>query len=524
MNILFVLYGDLSRNTAGPIILFTQYLSQLGHQCAIAIPDNSEMPSQSKQDSFSVFKYNEVLIKKGVLFEGNKRADIIHACTPRIAVYDFVCKYMNIAPTPLVIYLEDNEEWITETSLGVNKKTILELSNKNILDKISTDLSHPFEYPHFIGLCDAAIVIQKKLSVTVPFFVPFFTVPWGVDLSFFQSRPEAVASQRELLDISPDTKVIVYHGGINPFTKSPIHDLCEAVLRINALGIDCILIKTGPGSIASLYPKSAFPNMILRDLGNVPRKDLPNILNMADMFVQPGRINGFEDLRLPSKLPEFLAMGKPTVLPNCNISDIFQDGKDALLLQTGDPEEIVQCCLRVFRDSKLSNELGLAARKKAETFFDIKKQTQALLAAYKEAISYFDSKVTEKIWESAQENGALFALNTRLEILNSSSFELNNKILSLALLQSEFGQDRISALGKRIDTYIELTAKLENRVQKREDEIGQRDGEIWRQGEEIKLLAQHLESSKAAIAALHNSTSWKLTALLRWLSDLLHKI
>ena len=41
------------------------------------------------------------------------------------------------------------------------------------------------------------------------------------------------------------------------------------------------------------------------------RHRIADILCLADVLIQPGRPDPFNDLRFPSKLPEFFAMGKP---------------------------------------------------------------------------------------------------------------------------------------------------------------------------------------------------------------------
>ena len=55
------------------------------------------------------------------------------------------------------------------------------------------------------------------------------------------------------------------------------------------------------------------------ELGAVGWREIPGYLALADAFVQPGAADDFNRYRLPSKLPEFLAMGRPVVLPDCNI-------------------------------------------------------------------------------------------------------------------------------------------------------------------------------------------------------------
>ena len=55
------------------------------------------------------------------------------------------------------------------------------------------------------------------------------------------------------------------------------------------------------------------------ELGAVGWREIPGYLALADAFVQPGGPDDFNRYRLPSKLPEFLAMGRPVMLPHCNI-------------------------------------------------------------------------------------------------------------------------------------------------------------------------------------------------------------
>ena len=46
---------------------------------------------------------------------------------------------------------------------------------------------------------------------------------------------------------------------------------------------------------------------------------LPALLRLADVLVQPGESNRFNTHRLPSKLPEFLASGRPVIMPRANL-------------------------------------------------------------------------------------------------------------------------------------------------------------------------------------------------------------
>ena len=68
----------------------------------------------------------------------------------------------------------------------------------------------------------------------------------------------------------------------------------------------------------------------------MPWREIPGYLALADAYVQPGAPDDFNRYRLPSKLPEFLAMGRPVILPACNLGNELTDGENALLLREGD--------------------------------------------------------------------------------------------------------------------------------------------------------------------------------------------
>ena len=120
MNILFVLYGDFVSNSANPLALYARELQAAGHSCAIAVPSNLEESIRLYENpAFAPVLYRDVLAAPDSVFPDGRPADVIHACTPREIVREFVTSYMARRPTPLVIYLEDNEGWISSQVLNV---------------------------------------------------------------------------------------------------------------------------------------------------------------------------------------------------------------------------------------------------------------------------------------------------------------------------------------------------------------------------------------------------------------------
>ena len=95
-------------------------------------------------------------------------------------------------------------------------------------------------------------------------------------------------------------------------------------------------------------------------------REIPHYLALADAFVQPGAPDEFNRYRLPSKVAEFLAMGRPVILPRCNIGNELTEGENALLLENGNSLEIAARLRQLIADPALAGRLGLGARTFAE--------------------------------------------------------------------------------------------------------------------------------------------------------------
>ncbi len=499
MNILFILYGDFSSNSANPLALYARELDAHGHSCAVAIPNNMESIHEHSNPAFRPVLYRDALNNPELVFPDGRPADVIHAWTPRENVRRFVTSYMAKRPTPLVVYLEDHESWISCRALGLDEATLVQQTEQSVVERLPGALSHPFRYGSFIGLADAAAVIQDKLKIDVPPWVHCETVMPGVDLEFFSPRVSNPLLRKQY-GVAENERVIVYPGGLNGFTKPAMETLCRAVGLINSRGYSCRLLRTGPFSldfIDQLPPEAA---AAINDLGVLPRSDLPDLLALADIFVQPGKIDPFEDLRLPGKLPEFLAMGRPVVMPDVNIAHLFKDGVDAVLTSTGTAEEIAAKCIGLFSDPQQAGRIGQAGRRFAEKHFDVKLQAKRMENVYKIACDNFNPTIAAEVWRTGEENTPVALLLARkLKLLVESHS---------AKFNFEAGE-----ILKEHARYIELMQMrvkgLETGIVNRDGQIAERDGQIAERDGQISNLSK-------TIAEIRDSTSWRLTSPVRF--------
>lgn len=493
MNILFVLYGDLTSNSANPLALYAREFAGHGHSCAVAIPDNLESLREHADPAFRPVLYSDALNNPDAVFPDGRPADVVHAWTPRENVRRFVTRYMAKRPTPLVVYLEDHEFWIACRAMGIDEKLLVRQTEQDIVARLPGALSHPFRYGSFIGLADAAVVIQEKLCVEVPPWVRCETVMPGVDLDFFSPRA-ADSALRQRYGVAGNERVIVYPGGVNGFTRPGIESLCQAVGLINRLGYPCKLLRTGPFALDFIdkLPQEAAQAVV--DLGVIPRNDLPDLLALADVFVQPGKIDPFEDLRLPGKLPEILAMGRPVVTPDVNIGHLFRDGVDAVLTRTGTAEEIAAKCVALFSDPQHAERMGQAGRRFAEKHFDIKAQAICMEAAYNTACAHFDASMAAEVWQRQVENDSVDLLLARKLNLLADAYDAKSSLEMPGLLRE----------------HARLIEAKKSRVNGLEAAMVERDGQIIGLRQEMSVLRQ--------------SASWRITSPLRWLGRQLKRV
>ena len=245
-------------------------------------------------------------------------------------------------------------------------------------------LSHPRRYRHLLRAAEGITVIVDTLRAFAPPGVPCALLEPGLDFSASpprRPRKPAPAWRREL-GLRAEEKVIAFTGS-NTFANEPeMRELYLAVELLNRRGTPTRLVRTGFNSPTFLAGLPEAVKACVIDLGFVEKPRLHRLLALADVLVQPGRPGPFNDFRLPSKLPEFFAVGRPIVLPAANVGRELRDGVDALVLRRGDPEDIAETCRRVFSDAALARRLGENAAAFARRHFDLTANTRQLAEFY----------------------------------------------------------------------------------------------------------------------------------------------
>lgn len=383
VNILFVNYGDFTTNSLNHIGGFANTLCASGHACAVVVPDGKDTLKHIAAPLFIAATYDEALARPN-LFPDGRPADVIHAWTPRECVRRFTVAYQRAARTParVLIHLEDNERFLLESYTGRTLEALRALPVAEIDALLGDNLPHPVRYESFLRIADGVTHIVDRLAEFAPPGVPTHLLFPGVDFAAYRPQ-EPDAALRAELGLREDEKVVVFTGS-NTFANEPeMRELYVAVALLNQRGTPVRLVRTGFNSPRFLAGLSEDIVRHVLDLGFVEKAKLPRLLALADLLVQPGHPGTFNDYRLPSKLPEFLASGRPVVLPPTNLATLMQDGREAVFLPAGGtPAEIADTCERLLADAGLRAQLGENGAAFARAHFDLAKNTAALAGFY----------------------------------------------------------------------------------------------------------------------------------------------
>lgn len=205
----------------------------------------------------------------------------------------------------------------------------------------------------------------------------FEVVPNGIDVERFRPDAAVRARTRALLGVHADTPVILNVGRLVP-EKDQL-TLIHAFARL-AEPRDARLFIAGEGperdTLANAIDRSPGQAQRIALLGT--RKDVPALLNAADVFVLSSRMEG-----MPLVIGEAMACGLPVVATDvAGVEELLGDRKD--IVPVGDADALARAIARQLRltsgDSAAEDAAGRRAR--VERHFSLRTVAQRWLDIY----------------------------------------------------------------------------------------------------------------------------------------------
>jgi len=379
-NLLFILPGSFASNSALHVAALADQLAATGHSCAVAVPEDLETLVRHEHPRFRGLTFADAATR--VVFPNGRGPDLVHAWTTRENVRKLAVKVIEACRAKLVVHLEDNELALLAGSLGCSLDELRALPSAELDRLVPATLSHPHRSREFLAAASGVTLIAGRLSEFVPANCPSHLLAAAADARYFFPRPQP-RDFREILDPAPDTTVLFYHGNVHAANAREVRELYAAVLQLNREGQSVTLLRTGLDQVDFLGSMAAEVAPFILALGQIPHhRHLPPLLALADIFVQPGESDAFNDYRFPSKLPEFFSLGRPVVLPRTNLGACLRHGIDAYVLDRADASGIASAVRELRRDRGMYERLSAGAVAYAARTFSWERSAEALARFY----------------------------------------------------------------------------------------------------------------------------------------------
>jgi glycosyltransferase involved in cell wall biosynthesis len=380
LNVLFVLHGSFASNSALHVAALANELAAAGHACDVAVPHDLGTLAHHDRPAFRGLTFAEA--ENGVGFPDGRGPDVIHAWTTRENVRVLTEKVRKRHQSRVIVHLEDNEQQLLALSLARDFASLDRLSDAELDRLVPPDLSHPHRSRAFLAAANGITVITERLCEFVPVGKTCVTLSPAADARHFYPRPRPDAFRR-VLDVAPGETVLFYHGNVHVANAAEVRELYRAVVELNRSGQPVTLIRTGLDRVDFPSELAAAAAPFVLNLGQIlHHRHLPPLMALADIFVQPGEPDAFNDYRFPSKLPEFFALGRPVVLPRTNLGTLVRHGTDAYVLDRADAAGIANAVRALRADPALAEKLGRGAVAFGEKHFSWRRSAAALAKFY----------------------------------------------------------------------------------------------------------------------------------------------
>ncbi|MBV9154760.1 MAG: hypothetical protein JO097_00750 [Acidobacteriaceae bacterium] len=387
MNILFALYHDFTANSAIHVHALANELSVLGNECCVAVPFNKGSVAALGPAQFTELEFEEVF-QQDSLFSNGHGPDIVHAWTPREIVRKFCEQLLQVHQCRLFIHLEDNEWHLLSCFLGEPFQKIASLPAHELDAKVPPTLSHPQRGVDFLKSATGITVIIDRLRELAPPEKLVLELWPAARRDLFGPRPKQPV-QKRIAGLPENVTVLVYTGNVHYANAHEVRSLYLAVAILNREGHPTAIVRTGRDFFPFLGPEENWARRYSSELGIVPYEAIPDVLALADILVQPGSPDEFNDYRFPSKLPEFLSIGRPLVLPNTNVARRMKHRQHGFILAKSNAVSIATAVREIMSDRALYDSLSKGALAFSEEHLSWEKSAKKLETFYRETAQMF---------------------------------------------------------------------------------------------------------------------------------------
>jgi glycosyltransferase involved in cell wall biosynthesis len=387
MKIAFVSYGRFDSNSGGHVAGFANRLAARGH--AVAVFADGDPAGAADFGPVAFHAAPRTVLEReparALAFDGRPAAlsdTLLHGWTPRESVRAALSAARRLAPFATLIHLEDDERLLAAASLGRPWEALKAMSPAALDPLVAPSLVHPHRLERILAGADAVTAIAEPLFALAG--RPGLLLRPGVEPP---APPPDPTRLRAHLGVEPRTRLIVYPGNLHPANRAEMLSLYVAAMLLRRRGLNVVLVRTGedfgePADVAYGHLRGE----VSVELGRRPRAEVLALVTGGDVLIQPGPADAVNRSRLPSKLPEFFAAGRPVILPAANLGLEVEDGVEAVVSRIGDGSELADLAQGLLADRERAQAIGEAGRAFIRRVLDWDRSAGALEALYAEVL------------------------------------------------------------------------------------------------------------------------------------------
>jgi glycosyltransferase involved in cell wall biosynthesis len=189
------------------------------------------------------------------------------------------------------------------------------------------------------------------------------------------------------LVFADDAPVALYTGAIGAPHESDIRLCLRALAEVQRRGVRVRFVHAGATEErrhpVQLAAQEGMTDGTAESLGYLSGSAVLRMLRQATVLVQPGAPSDFNRLRLPAKLPSYLASGTPTVTFAIGAGELLEDRSEVLKTYTASPSELADRLVEALTDSNLRARLQTGGPAAARRLFDPEQNASALEEHYR---------------------------------------------------------------------------------------------------------------------------------------------
>jgi glycosyltransferase involved in cell wall biosynthesis len=377
MQVYFLNYDSFDNTSGIHIFHLANEMARRGIRCTVLVPGHAATVATFGRPLFRVRTFRQARWR--LLTVERRRPDddvVLHAWTPREPVRRPTRYFSALLGAPYIVHLEDNEPHLYQ---------VFSAARAMKQRRPPTKLIAPTEWRGFLAAAAGITCVTENLRDFFPDRVPGRVFWPACEPEFFALPPTPDLALRARLGIANDDFALFYPGNIHAANARDVSTLHDAVRIAVGRGIPVKLVRAGRDYVG-LTAALGRPDWLI-DLGPRPASDMPRLMGLADVAVQPGEPDSFNRYRFPCKLPMFLASARPVVLPACNIANHMTDGRDCVTTRTGSAEEMAQALTWLHGDVDARFRIGQAGRAFARDRLQWKFAAEAVIDFYQSVLA-----------------------------------------------------------------------------------------------------------------------------------------